>query len=101
MSLCAMKCITFTRLAVVGTQHLRASSLRLPRFANPPQRDRRRAEFSTTPRRNAAEDESFTSAMERQKKLQRVLEEHPQLKENMKQLLEALQAEGTSLRVVH
>lgn len=76
------------------TLHLSAGSVRLPRFANPPQRDRRRAEFSTTPRWNATEDESFNSVAERQQKLQRVLEQHPQLKEHMKELFEALKAEG-------
>ena len=89
-----MNRIALTRMAAVRTLHLSASSVRLPRFANPPQRDRRRAEFSTTPRRNATEDESFKSVAEKQQKLKRVLEQHPQLKEHMKELFEALKAEG-------
>lgn len=94
MSLSSMNRIALTRIAAVRTLHLSASSVRLPRFANPPQRDPRRAEFSTTPRRNATEDESFKSVAEKQQKLKRVLEQHPQLKEDMKALFEALKAEG-------
>lgn len=95
MSLCSMNRIALTRIAVVRSLHLSVSSVRLPRFATPPQRNRRRAEFSTTPRWNAAEDDSFNGIVDKQQKLQRVLEQHPQLKEHMKELFEALKAEGT------
>ncbi|KAH9918129.1 uncharacterized protein B0H18DRAFT_1123170 [Fomitopsis serialis] len=86
--------VALSRIAAARTLHLSAGSAHFPRLASHPRRDWRRAEFSTTPRRDAAEDESVNAMMETQQKFERIFREKPELKQHMKELYEVLKDEG-------
>ncbi|KZT74545.1 hypothetical protein DAEQUDRAFT_761386 [Daedalea quercina L-15889] len=94
----ALRRVALSRIAAARTLHLSASSLHFPRLASHPQRNWRRAEFSTTPRRNAAEDESMKAVMETQRKFDRIFQEKPELEQQMMELYQVLKDEGIDFR---
>ncbi|TFY59862.1 hypothetical protein EVJ58_g5513 [Rhodofomes roseus] len=96
MFACSLHRIALTQITVARTLHLSVSAAHFPRLASHPHRlgHRQHAEFSTTPRRDAAEDESVNVMLETQRKFDRIFKEKPELKQHMMDLYQVLKDEG-------